>query len=95
MKKLTCIIALAALTGCATQTFHVQNGSSTAPSKQTMQPFFVYGIGQTQEMNAAEICGGADKIAKVEVIQNFLDGVLGVVTWGIYTPRTAKVFCMK
>jgi hypothetical protein len=38
-------------------------------------------------------CGGADKVAKVEAYITFWDGLLGAVTWGIYTPHTAKVYC--
>ena len=60
-----------------------------------MQNFFVHGIGQTQEMNAAEVCGGAENVAKVESHMSFLNGFLGLISWGIYTPRQAKVYCKK
>jgi hypothetical protein len=60
-----------------------------------MQAFFVNGIGQEQEIDAAQICGGADKIAKVQVQQTFLDGLLTGITFGLYTPRDARVFCRR
>lgn len=59
------------------------------------QAFFVSGIGQKQTVNAARICGGLDKVIKVEVEQTFLDILLGQVTFGIYTPRSARVYCSK
>ncbi|WP_053980174.1 Bor family protein [Marinagarivorans algicola] len=95
-KSLIAIVAAASISGCATQTFEISGGNnSTTPNKETMQPFFISGLGQTQEMNAAEICGGAEKVAKVESHMSFLNGFLGMVSWGIYTPRQAKVYCTK
>lgn len=57
------------------------------------QPFFVSGIGQHKTVDAAKLCGGADNVAKVEVQQTFVNGLLSVVTFGVYTPRQACVFC--
>ncbi|MCD9495589.1 Bor family protein [Photobacterium carnosum] len=57
------------------------------------QPFFVSGIGQHKTVDAAKLCGGADNVAKVEVQQTFVNGLLSVVTFGVYTPRQARVFC--
>lgn len=97
MKNALVGLALLSLVGCSTQTFTMQGGASASatPDQEVMQPFFVSGLGQTQELNAAQICGGADKVAKVEAHMSFLDGVLGAVTFGIYTPRQAKVYCNK
>jgi hypothetical protein len=55
--------------------------------------FFVQGLGQTQTINAAEVCGGASQVAKVERIQTPLNWFMGLITLGIYTPLTAKVYC--
>jgi hypothetical protein len=93
MKKLaTAALAVALLSGCAQQTFVVTDNQGALEDEQ-MQSFFVSGIGQSKTINAAQICGGADRIAKVESQQTFLDGVLGMVTFGIYTPRDSRVFC--
>jgi hypothetical protein len=86
---------LALSTGCATQTFTLQGESAELPKEEDMQSFFISGIGQEQKTDAAEVCGGVEKVAKVETHLSFLDGFLGVVSYGIYTPRTAKVFCLK
>lgn len=83
------------LSGCATSTYMVNGNSSTNPEEEDMQNYFVSGLGQKKEMNAAEICGGADKVAKVVTHTKFVDGFLGVITAGLYTPRTAKVYCIK
>jgi len=92
--KLIIVAALSVvLSGCATQTFQVNGGGGSTPTQEVMQPFFVGGIGQEQQMNAAEVCGGADKVAKVETQTSILNGLLGGFTWGIFTPRQAKVYC--
>jgi uncharacterized lipoprotein YajG len=97
MKNLALSMAIALmLSGCATQTFQINPSSSAStPTKEERQPFFVSGIGQSKTMNAAEICGGANKIIKVEAQQTFIDVLLANVTAGIYTPRIARVYCSK
>ncbi len=94
--KITRIAILSiAVCSCATQTYNINGGGGSEPGRETMQPFFISGLGQTQEMDAAAICGGADKIAKVESHESFLNILLGGLTAGIYTPRQAKVYCLK
>ena len=67
----------------------------TCSTKEVMQTFFVSGTGQEQELDAADICGGVDKVARVESELSFLNGFLGSLTGGLYTPRQAKVFCVE
>lgn len=95
MKVVGILVLSFVLSSCATQSYVVNGGGGTEPTKEVMQPFFVSGLGQTQEMDAAAVCGGADKIAKVESHMSFIDGLLGTVTFGIYTPRQAKVYCTE
>ncbi|OEE65421.1 lipoprotein bor [Enterovibrio norvegicus] len=93
MKK-TAVLVVGALmlSGCAQQTF-VVNDKQGNLEEETMQSFFVAGIGQKKTIDAASVCSGAENVAKVEVQQTFLDGFLGFVTFGIYTPRDARVYC--
>ena len=96
MKKyIIAVVLIVLMAGCATQRFNIQGseGDNKEPDVKKMQHFFIAGIGQTKELNAAEICNGADKVAKVEAYITFWDGLLGTVTCGIYTPHTAKVYC--
>lgn len=94
MKKIVSLAVLAAvMTGCAAQTTLVHGGAKATPTYQKSQPFFVSGIGQQKTVNAAEVCQGAHNVAKVESKLEPKDAVLGFVTLGIYTPRTAKVYC--
>lgn len=96
MKKTLLVIALLGISGCAIQTYHINGGGGgSSPTVDKMQNFFVSGIGQEKELNAASICGGADKIIKVESKLEFIDGLLGAISFGIYTPRHAKVYCKR
>jgi len=82
------------MSGCATQTYLVNgNSKETKPTYEDSQAFWIEGIGQQETVNAAEICGNSENIIKVENKQTFSDGFLAVITFGIYTPRTARVFC--
>jgi len=96
MKKLMMIAFVAvALSGCAQQTFRINSGVAEKPTQETKQTFFVNGIGQSKTIDAAQVCGGADKVIRTEVQESGTDVLLRVVTLGIYTPREARVYCAK
>ena len=78
MKKMLLATALALLiTGCAQQTFTVQNKpAAVAPEKTITHHFFVSGIGQKKTVDAAKICGGAENVVKTETQQTFVNGLL-------------------
>ena len=65
------------ITGCAQQTFTVQNKPAVAPKKTITHHFFVSGIGQKETVDAAKICGGAENVVKTETRQTFVNGLLG------------------
>ena len=92
MKKMLLATALALLiTGCAQQTFTVQNKPAAVAPKETItHHFFVSGIGE-KTVDAAKICGGAENVVKTETQQTFVNGLLGFITLGIYTPLGACV----
>lgn len=90
------ILAVLLLSGCATQSFDV-NPPLTPLSQADLeesQPFFIYGVAQSTITNAADICGGAANVARIEVEQTALDSVLSWLTFSVYTPRTARVYCL-
>ena len=61
MKKMLLATALALLiTGCAQQTFTVQNKPAAEQKETITHHFFVSGIGQKKTVDAAKICGGAE-----------------------------------
>ena len=70
-----------------------QTGSSS--TKTITHHFFVSGIGQKKTVDAAKICGGAENVVKTETQQTFVNGLLGFITLGIYTPLEARVYCSQ
>ena len=97
MKEMLLATALALLiTGCAQQTFAIskQTGSGST-KKHHPSHFFVSGIGQKKTVDAAKICGGAENVVKTETQQTFVNGLLGFITLGIYTPLEARVYCSQ
>lgn len=96
MKKLIiAAVAATVLSGCAQQTFNLRDNIAEQPAHVTKQAFFVNGIGQEQTIDAAKICGGANKVVRTEVQESGMDVFLHVVSLGIYTPREARVYCAK
>lgn len=96
MKKIltASLVATMVLTsGCATQTALIKPTSNTTANYDKGQKFFIAGIGQEKTLDAAQVCGGQSRVAKVESMQSPKDTLLGLITLGIYTPRTAKVYC--
>ncbi|WP_294770827.1 Bor family protein [uncultured Rhodoferax sp.] len=92
---LTALVATAMLVGCANQRFNVAGelSANPTPRSEDSQTFFVSGIGQQSSVNASKVCGDASKVEGVAVEQSGMDVLLGMVTLGIYTPRTARVYC--
>ena len=93
-KTFTSLALVAVLSACSTQTAFI-NGQNGTLAKEEMQTFFVAGLGQTQSLNAGEICGGAAKVVKIERTSSFLNVVLNWLSSGIYSPQDAKVYCSK
>ena len=80
------------ITGCAQQTFTVQNKPAAVAPKETItHHFFVSGIGQKKTVDAAKICGGAENVVKTETQQTFVNGLLGFITLGIYAAHAGSV----
>ena len=67
MKMLLATALALLITGCAQQTFTVQNKPAAVAPKETItHHFFVSGIGQKKTVDAAKICGGAENVVKTE-----------------------------
>ena len=97
MKKMLLATALALLiTGCTPADVYCskQTGSSSTKGNHHHH-FFVSGIGQKKTVDAAKICGGAENVVKTETQQTFVNGLLGFITLGIYTPLEARVYCSQ
>ena len=83
------------ITGCAQQTFTVQNKPAAVALKETItHHFFVSELGR-RNRRCSQICGGAENVVKTETQQTFVNGLPGFITLGIYTPLEARVYCSQ
>jgi hypothetical protein len=95
MKKLAIAAMVLSLTGCAIQRFDVRPDTQNAPTHDDSQTFWISGIGQSEEIDAAKVCGGAAKVQRVETQVTAGNVGLAIVTIGIYTPRQVRVYCAR
>ena len=95
MKKMLLATALALLiTGCAQQTFTVQNKpAAVAPRETITHHFFVSGIGR-RKLSMQPKFVAARKMFKTETQQTFVNGLLGFY-FEHYTPLEARVYCSQ
>tara|TARA_B100000035_G_scaffold270152_1_gene244352 strand:- start:602 stop:889 length:288 start_codon:yes stop_codon:yes gene_type:complete len=93
-KNIFVLISLCFVMGCATQQF-TTSGTSEVKRQDKFDHFFIGGIGQEAVVNAAEVCGGADNIAKIERSSTALNWLVNVLSFGIYTPEQSRVYCKR
>ena len=66
-----------------------QTGSSS--TKGNHHPSFLrFWNWAKKTVDAAKICGGAENVDETETQQTFVNGLLGFITLGIYTPLEAR-----
>ena len=96
MKKMLLATALALLiTGCAQQTFTVQNKpAAVAPRKPSPIISSFLELGAKKTVDAAKFVA-AQKMLLKQKQQTFVNGLLGFITLGIYTPLEARVYCSQ
>ena len=97
MKKMLLATALALLiTGCTQQTFTVQNKPAAVAPKETITIISSFwNWAEEETVDAAKICGGAESVVKTETQQTFVNGLLGFIAPGIYTPLEAHCYCSQ
>lgn len=88
------VLLLVFFVGCSTVTIRPGGGPklSTNPTWSSSKPFFLGGLIGSHSVNVDQICGSRG-VKQMQTQDTFLDGLLQVLTFGIYFPRTAKVWC--
>ena len=95
MKKMLLATALALLiTGCAQQCYcSKQTGSSsTKGSSPIISSFLELG---RRKLSMQPKFVAQENVVKTETQQTFVNGLLGFITLGIYTPLEARVYCSQ
>jgi hypothetical protein len=82
------------LSSCSTVTLRDRGVAKidSEPTYSDSKPFFLWGIVGKNHVDVKTVCNGRGAV-QLQSQQTFVDGLLGVITLGIYSPRTAKVWC--
>ena len=87
----TLLATVVALSGC----YHATIETGLPPGTQTLeQPWassWVYGLVPPETVETASRCPNG--VARVETRQSFVNGLVGMLTLGIYTPMEITVTC--
>jgi len=95
MKKVLLNIAVMisislSMTSCFTYTAVVGKGSQTGVEVKGKNHFLIQGLAPLSVSNAKQMAGGASDY-DLTVTHTFIDGLLGALTFGIYTPTTTII----
>ena len=94
MKKMLLLLLAITLRMCSTDVYCSKQTGSSSTKGNHHHHFFVSGIGQKKTVDAAKFVA-AQKMLKQESQQTFVNGLLGFITLGIYTPLEARVSCSQ
>ena len=94
MKKLTRVFAILVLCGslssCYTYTFQAGNGAQTGIQIKEKNHYLIGGLAPLSQSDPSEMAGDATDYT-VNIQHSFVDGLLSIITFGIYTPTTTTV----
>jgi hypothetical protein len=87
------LVAALLCSGC----YHVTVVTGATPGTQTIdkqwQNSFIIGLVPPPEVSTRPTC--AQGVAQVETERSFLNGLVGAITWNIYTPMHVTVTCSR
>ena len=88
---MTVLAAAALLSGCYRATVVTGAPAGATVVDKPWQNSFVYGLVPPPELNTKEQC--PQGFAVVQTERSFLNGLVGSLTYSIYTPMHTKVTC--
>lgn len=84
------LMLAATMTSCYSHKFEIGDGPKTGVEVKGKNNFFIYGLVPGKTTNPQAMAGDANDYEITEV-RTFVDGLLSVITFGIYTPTTTKI----
>lgn len=90
-KNLVLVLTITTLlSSCYTLTYSVGNGPQKGIEKMEKNHYFVYGLAAGKTSDPTKMAADVTDY-EVTVSHTFIDGLLNVLTFGIYTPTTTTV----
>lgn len=97
MNKFLVLVFLALLTACA-QTQILTSGQEavlkTPPTLEDQIDFYLFGFLEATQVNLQKVCGD-QAVLQIESLYTFEDGLISIFTFGIYSPKTYRVWCTE
>jgi len=91
-----CLILLIAgiLTSCSTVTLRPEGTAKlgSEPTWSQSNNYFLWGLIGDHRVDTERVCGERG-VRQMQAQDTFVDGLLALITLGIYAPRTSKVWC--
>lgn len=87
---LAAAIMMLSFTSCYTLTYSVGKGSQTGKTVTQKNHYLINGLAALKTANPTEMAGGAADY-DVTITHTFVDGLLSVLTSGLYSPTTVTV----
>jgi hypothetical protein len=89
-----CVGLILVATGCYSVTIRPDGGfkMATQPNFEQRQDFYLWGLVGESHIDTAKVCPKSGP-SQMQSQMTFVDGLLGLITLGIYSPETAKVWC--
>jgi hypothetical protein len=84
-----CLLSLS-MTSCYTLTYTVGTGTQTGETIKKKNHYLIYGIAPLKTSDPTKMAGDAINY-QVTIKHTFVDGLLNLLTYGIYTPTTTIV----
>ena len=91
ISRAAAVVAAFALTGCYHAVIQTGRPESSDVISIKWANSFVYGLVPPPVLETASRC--TNGVAKVETQHSFLNGLVGIITFGIYTPMQLDVTC--
>lgn len=89
------LIILFLLSSCGTVTINnTQKVITHGPDYQERKHFFLFGTVRNHIVDINKVCKSKSAL-QMRTEFTPMDTVYGIITFGIYTPRTASVWCRK
>ena len=85
------LVSLLLLGGCYHATVETGATPSTVVIDQSFASSWIYGLVPPKLVSTTSKCPSG--VAKVETQHSFVNGLVGVLTFGIYTPMQIRVTC--
>ncbi len=93
-KILLGLVATTLISGCTTMTVHPQKQSKivSPPTFEKNIPFFLWGLVGEDRVDVKSVCVDKEPV-QMQTLQTGENALFTFITFGIYSPHTAKVWC--